>query len=150
MDRRIRVPKQHEDLLSRLVRSDESPDGCFATRADILTFAAALGYSKGIRSQFTDAAEPIRMEIFERRGHDTVFYLLGVAALDTLQALAPQDEWVDKRATAFEEYANGGLGLLADELRGIQDVVGKVSLIINDQRPGQDKETDFDLRRFIK
>lgn len=150
MDRRIRVPKQHEALLARLVRSEESPDGVFGARADALTFAAAYGYAKGVRSPFTETADPIRMQTFENRGHDTVFYLLGVSSLDTLQALSPQDEWVDRRATAFEEYANGGLELLNEDLRGVEDVIGKILLIIGDRRPGRERELDFDLRRFLK
>lgn len=149
-DKRIRVPAKHEDLLAKLVRSEDSPYGVFSTRADALTFAAALGYSRGVRSPLGDTSEPIRMEIFERRGHDIVFYLLAVDAFDTLEALSSHEDWVDKRVRVFEEYANGGLDVLAEELRGVDDVIGKLLLLVDDHRPGQEREEEFDLTRFLK
>lgn len=149
-DRRIRVPAKHEDLLAKLVRSEDSPCGVFSTRADALTFAAALGYSRGVKSPLGDTSEPIRMEIFERRGHDIVFYLLAVDALGTLEALSSSKEWVDKRACVFEQFADGGLNLLADELRGVDDVIGKILLLVDDHRPGQEREEEFDLTRFLR
>lgn len=149
-DRRIRVPAKHEDLLAKLVRSEDSPYGVFSTRADALTFAAAFGYSRGVRSPLGDTSEPIRMEIFERRGHDIVFYLLAVAALGTLEALSSHKDWIVQRARVFEEYANGGLDLLAEEVRGAEDVIRELLLIVDDHRPGQDKEAEFDLTRFLR
>ena len=148
MDRRIRYCKDKEEILNTLVRSEGA--SVFTTFADALTFAAAYGYSKNLRIPLTaDTAEPIRSEVFERRGYDTLMYLLGVAALGSLEVLSDRDEWVERRVSVFEEYANGGLALLADELKGVQDVVGKLLLLLGEYRPGSEKATDFDLSRFI-
>jgi len=134
-DRRIHIASDKADFIKELL-IDDSDKGLFKLKADVLSFAAVLGANKGRKSPLreTTKEEPIRQEVFNRQGYDTVINLLAVFNTNDPKVLADSDEMEDKRATIFEEYANGGLEFLSDELRGSQNYLDNILLMITEHR----------------
>lgn len=110
MIRRVRRPAQHEQLMKRLA----GDDGPFSTLAEVLTFAAGLGYSEGKRETFTTSGEQIDFDVFQRLGVEGFIDMLAAAVHDEVAILGPDK--ADERLTVFEEFANGGLDILQSRL----------------------------------
>jgi dnd system-associated protein 4 len=70
-------------------------------------FAAALGYSLGVRTPLEKKGSAIRLDVFEKALDDAYVGALAAAEAKSLQLLAADRE--DDRATIFEEYAHRGL-----------------------------------------
>lgn len=149
-DRRVRVPSNREDIINKLVKSD-SDNGPFNLRADLITFAAVIGLKEKRRIPFSESLEPIRQDVFNRHGYDTVINLIGVAETNDPMILANSEAEENKRITIFEEYANGGLEYLQNELRGAVDPLEHLLLLINQERKeeSEDDEDEFGLSRFL-
>ena len=115
IERRIRFAKDKQELVKRFLSSDDGA-GPFRLQADVLAFAASLGASRGRREPLPEAlGEPIRQEVFDRQGYDTLVNLLAVQAEMSAAVLEDSDEMIARRASIFEEFANGGLSILAEE-----------------------------------
>lgn len=149
-DRRVKVPASKEDIIKQLVKS-ESTRGPFNLRADVLTFAAVLGLKEKKRIPFTESLEPIRQDVFNRNGYDTVINLIAVAETNDPKILLISEEEEDLRITIFEEYANGGLEYLLGELRGAVDPLEHLLLLISQERTQRDEsgEEELGLSRFL-
>ena len=150
---RIRIAKDKAALVKSLVNTKETT-GAFQTYADAIVFAAALGakYKKRLPlSEISKEPSPISLEIFISRGYDWVIKLLAIAETEDPKILAIEDrDAEEKRSLIFEEYANGGLEKLRDELRGAVDYTERLLLILNAERfPKQISEEEFDLSRFL-
>lgn len=137
--------------MTQLLLSEENPVGVFRRKADILVFAAVYGFRQEARRPLADTGEPIRFEVFERQGYGLVFNLIALAATEDATTLGESDSAVDLRSMIFEEYANGGLELLQQELRGLSDPLGRLLLVIDrERRPQEDGgNEEFDLSRFL-
>lgn len=148
-ERRIRFAKDKQDLVRRLLSTDEGT-GPFRTQADVLAFAASMGAQRNRREKLADAlAEPIRQEVFERQGYDTLICLLAVEATQDANILEESDEMIARRAAIFEEYANGGLSIIADETRGDVDLSQAILLMVSGLREREDVDaTVLDLSRL--
>mgnify|MGYP000903926123 CR=1 FL=1 len=148
-DRRIRVPKNKEKIINILFKG-ESRTGVFITKAELITFAATLGYKYENRIPFDDSLDPIRQDVFERHGCDTVINLIAIADSKDPIILRSSDIDEDRRITIFEEYANGGLEILQEELRGKGNPLEHLLLMINKERCADDiNEEEFGLDRFL-
>jgi dnd system-associated protein 4 len=150
---RIRIAKDKAELVQALVDFNGAT-GPFQTYADVIVFAAAVGAKSNKRVPLGVIAKeptPISLEIFISRGYDTVIKLLAVANTKdtkTLSAYHPESE--NQRVEIFEEYANGGLEKLRDELRGAVDYSERLLLILNQERFKEDfPDQEFDLSRFL-
>jgi len=120
-DRRIRVPKRHEEFVQRLTRTSTTT-GPFETQADVIAFAAAWGAHHGEWSDIEAGnRDPIRPEVFTRGGYDTLIHLLAFHKAKDVKVLANSSEMEEARAEAFEGYAQSGLDLLATRLRSEVD-----------------------------
>lgn len=108
--RRVRRPAEHEQMLKRLA-GDEGP---FSTLAEVLTFAAGLGYAEGRRVAYQSSGDQIDFEVFQRLGAEPFVEMLAAAAHDDVNILG--SERADERLTVFEEFANGGLAILQARL----------------------------------
>jgi dnd system-associated protein 4 len=148
-EHRIRIPKEHQEFIQSLLDTKETT-GPFKTQADVLAFAAAVGAKQAIHLDFAESAEPIRQEIFIRQGYDTLVNLLAVFREGNPDVLASSEEMEDRRIVAFEEYANGGLGFLRNELRGELDLTDAILLLLRKERETQISEEDIDLRDLVK
>jgi len=149
IERRIRYSKDKSELIKRMVAAEDTT-GPFKLNADVLVFAASFGLMHCKRQSLGDSlAEPIRQEVFDRQGYDTFINLMAVYAENDPSVLSNSDEMVERRAVAFEEYANGGLELLQEELRGAVDVLETILLIVNSQRKSSKGDIDtFDLTKL--
>lgn len=151
---RIRVAKDKADLVKALTVS-EGGNGPFQSFAEVIVFAAALGvkYKKRVPLEEISKREPapIRLEIFATMGYDNLIKLLGLTELEDIKILSVQEEEYEKqRNQIFEEYANGGLEILAGELRGSIDYTDRLLLFLQHQIiKTEQEEQEFDLTRFL-
>ena len=151
---RIRVAKDKADLVKALVDSTNTT-GPFQTYADVMVFAAALGAKRKKRSPLgaisTKEVSPIALEVFVSRGYDLVLKLLAIRETKEAKIISLFDETSEeKRIHIFEEYANGGLEMLRDELRGAVDYTERILLILSAERFKKESPEDgFDLSRFL-
>ena len=152
---RIRVAKDKADLVQQLIDSTGT-SGPFQTYADAITFAASLGAKWHKRVPLgtisTSEPAPIGLEIFISRGYDTTIKLLALAETGNPKILStfhPENEL--ERLQIFEEYANGGLEILRDELHGAVDYTERILLMLSQERVKQrsNDNEEFDLSRFL-
>ena len=94
---------------------------------------------------------PIRLEYFATMGHDILIKLLGITETQDIIILSPYEEEYEKqRNEIFEEYANGGLEILQNELRGAVDYSERILLFLSYERANNPKEEkEFDLTKFL-
>lgn len=151
---RVRVAKDKAELVRALVegKAKRSP---FQTYADVLAFAAALGARRNKRVPLGTISHqepaPISMEIFISRGYDRVIKLIAIMHTQDPNILSPFDAIAEaERVRIFEEFANGGLAILQDELRGAVDYTERLLLILGRERfQEQTTDEEFDLTRFL-
>ncbi|BAZ29468.1 hypothetical protein NIES4074_19150 [Cylindrospermum sp. NIES-4074] len=151
---RIRVAKDKADLVKSLTSSDGGT-GPFQTFADVIVFAAALGAKHKKRVVLGEVSKrepsPIRLEYFATMGHDVLIKLLGINETQDIKILSlNEEEFEIKRNHIFEEYANGGLEILQNELRGAVDYSERILLFLNYERTNTEQEDEeFDLTKFL-
>ena len=137
--RRIRRPADKEQLFKRLVDDEH----VFDTYRDLVCFAAVLGCHFDRRHPFEKTLEPMPWEVF-RGMPESILQLVAAAGTDDFEILA--DDRAGDVATAFEEYANGGLSVLQERLgashRAPLDVV--VELIQEADEPARPGELPLD------
>lgn len=111
-DVRVRRPQQHEALMIEL--RDEA---AFSTFRDILLFAAAVGVHFKRRVGFTSAAgDPIRYETLTVPTFSEALVNM-IAAHETPNDPEIMDSGrLEERITIFEEYANGGLEYIQEQV----------------------------------
>jgi dnd system-associated protein 4 len=131
MIRRVRRPVQHEQLIKRLA-SDEGP---FSTLAEVLTFAAGLGYAEGRREEFSGSGDQIDFDVFQRLGVEGFIEMLAAAVHEDVGILSR--ERADERLTVFEEFANGGLEVLQSRLaQSKADLDSLLSIVLERESEG--------------
>lgn len=152
---RIRVAKDKAELVKALTSTDGAT-GPFQTFADVIVFAAALGAKHKRRVPLGEVSKrepsPIGQEHFFAKGYDLAIQLLAIVDVKELHILSSNNEKSDnQRLRIFEEYANGGLEILQNELRGAVDYSERLLLIMIAERFNQtsQEEIAFDLTRFI-
>lgn len=109
---RVRRPQAHEALMQELQN-----EGSFPTYRDILLFAAAVGFSQERRLPFTGTSgDPIRYETMTIPAFsDTLINML--AANEVPEDPEVMDgSRIEERVKIFEEYANGGLEYIQDQV----------------------------------
>jgi dnd system-associated protein 4 len=151
---RIRVAKDKAELVKALTSSD-GETGPFQTFADAIVFAAALGVKHKKRVPLGEISKrepsPIRIEYFASVGNDVVIKLLGMTETQDINILSGyEEEYETQRNHIFEEYANGGLEILQNELRGAVDYSERILLFLSYERIKQEEqEEEFDLSKFL-
>jgi dnd system-associated protein 4 len=129
-DIRIKVAKDKAKLVKAL-RAGEGSTGPFQTYADVVTFAAAFGFSKKNRVPFEQASrrdpDPIPGDQFKNRG---LMDLIAIAETQSPNILSSGDEQIQEKARIFEEYANGGFELLEGKFSGAGDISKQMLLFI--------------------
>ncbi|MBG1262554.1 DNA phosphorothioation-associated protein 4 [Nostoc commune] len=151
---RIRVAKDKAELVKSLVASKDTT-GPFQTYVEVMVFAAALGvkYKKRVPLGETTKREPspIPQENFASLGYDLIIKLLGITETKDINILSSREEQdEDKRTQIFEEYANGGLEILQNELRGSVDYSERLLLVLISERGTKEQlEEEFDLSKFL-
>ena len=112
----VRRPNHHEVVLQMLI----GEQGIFETMRDALVFCSALGYSRGRREEFSPNPNAIAWstmaanQLFEQ----LLLMITASTSRDTPEQLG--DGAIRERVKAFEEYACGGLSVIAEEIgRGL-------------------------------
>lgn len=151
---RIKVAKDKAEIVQKLLDT-KGTTGMFATYADVIAFAAAMGAKHQQRSPVTEISQsepaPISLEVFISRGYDRLIRLIAVMETQDIKVLSTEDPVAEaQRVLIFEEYANGGLARLLHELRGAVDYTERLVLIINSERfSTTEDDQEFDLSRFL-
>ena len=151
---RIKVAQDKAELVQKLLDT-KGTTGTFQTYADIIAFAASLGAKYHKRSPLTEISlnepAPISLEIFLSRGYDLLIKLIAIAQTQDIKVLSTEDAAAEaQRVSIFEEYANGGLEKLRNELRGAVDYTERLVLILNAERFATElADEEFDLSRFL-
>lgn len=150
---RIKVARDKAELVQKLLDT-KGTTGAFQTYADVIALAASLGakYQKRLPLPEISKSEPapINLEIFISRGYDSLIQLIAVAETQDINILAQDTKAEEQRILIFEEYANGGLEKLREELRGAVDYTERLLLILSNERfVKEDTTEEFDLSRFL-
>ncbi len=140
MRRRVRRPADKDQLLKTLTENQRP----FSTMAHALVFAASLGYAEGRRAPFEKSSEQIPWEVFANTGAEQFIDMLAGVVADETDVLA--DERENDRLDIFEEYANGGLALIAERLASDHrpPLDSLLELILKYEAPSEPKP-DIDL-----
>ena len=151
---RIKIAKDKAELVRKLL-DERDTTGMFSTYADIVAFAASMGVKHQKRSSLVEISQsepaPISLEVFISRGYERLIKLIAVTATEDIQVLSNEDDAAEAtRVLIFEEYANGGLEKLQQELRGAVDYTDRLVLILNSERFSREvNNEEFDLSRFL-
>ncbi len=155
-ENRIRVARDKAELVKSLIASNDN-NSPFQIYADVILFAAVLGCKHQTRSPLGEISKkepgPISSEIFIARGYDPTMKLIAIAATENINAIAPDRSDVEQqRIHIFEEYANGGLAILQQELRGAVDYTERILLMLSTPAAANvdcPATPEFDLRKFL-
>jgi dnd system-associated protein 4 len=94
----------------------------FNTIRELLCFAAMLGFAKGERRPLVGEKEDIARSTFEENDSYDFVFLIGVAETNSLDILKDGNEAELNRI--FEEYAQGGLDIIATWMTQYNDPKG--------------------------
>lgn len=114
--RRVQRATDKEDMIKLLTQAPNAP---FKEIWRLMLFAAALGYRENRRVplEHIDTGKGIDDRIFSNSPVWPGFlYLLALACTSKSDSLSGSEEKCDQRITLFEEYANGGLAILQEQL----------------------------------
>lgn len=114
--RRIQRSADKESLVQTLTTGENPP---FKEIWRLLIFAAAVGQSRGRREPLktVDSGKAIPATIFSNSTAWPGFhYLMALVEKDDSEVLGGGDDREDARLVIFEEYANGGLSIIQEEL----------------------------------
>ncbi len=154
MPNRIRIAHDKGFFVQSLVLNNQNSDGVFSTYADVIAMAAAIGKNYQCRlpiDHVTKEPSPISIEVFISRGYDLLIKILAITETKDPTILTSHTiDAEEKRILIFEEYANGGLAKLQEQLKGAIDYQERILLLLNQQRLQLNtKAEDFDLTRFL-
>ncbi|CAH2402994.1 DNA phosphorothioation-associated protein 4 [Mesorhizobium escarrei] len=115
----INRSRVYEDIVQRLAAQQlpGTDRRLFPTIRELLCFAAVLGYSEGRKVPLdkSQGVEDVSYQQFEARPDaESLIYLIALADAQDTQVLREDNE--EECARIFEEYANGGLGVVKDYL----------------------------------
>ncbi|NWF61946.1 MAG: DNA phosphorothioation-associated protein 4 [Fischerella sp.] len=148
---RIKIAKDKVELVKALVASKDTT-GPFQTYVEVMVFAAALGtkYKKRVPLEgIAKDLSPLRQDYFAT-SFTMLINLLAITETKDIKILGDDDTADEQRIHIFEEYANGGLEILQNELRGAVDYSERLLLILSSERFKQKKEDEeFDLSKFL-
>jgi dnd system-associated protein 4 len=143
-DIRIRVAQNKTETLKAL-QDPAKATGPFQFYVDILSFAASLGMRHGTRKkidEYSKEIDPIRQDIFKNSGYDQLINLAALISTGDPKILANDDKSEEMRIKIFEEYANAGLEILEDRMRGFTDHTECILLLLSETL--DDKDSDLD------
>jgi dnd system-associated protein 4 len=110
-DIRVRRPQQYEALMQEL-----REEAAFATFRDILLFAAAVGAHVKRRVPFTGSGEPIRYETLKEPAFaETLINMIAASEVGDDPEILDSAR-AGERVRIFEEYANGGLEYIQEQV----------------------------------
>lgn len=151
---KIRVARDKATLVQSLVSTNQKTSP-FQTYVEVMVFAASLGAKCRKKVPLGEISKrepgPIEQEYFATKGYDTLIKLLAIAETKNVDILSlNNEEYDDQRTQIFEEYANGGLEILQEELRGAVDYSDRLLLFLSfEHSNNENRDAEFDLTRFL-
>ena len=145
---RVQFDVEYLKFINDLVKSTGT--GPFSTRANVLGFAAAYCLHNGgtptkISTRITTklGADPIRLEVLGNKDTNLMefIYMLAFIATDDPKILDNTYEKEYERLSVFEEFANTGLNMLRNKLRGSVDYTKDILILI--KSTSSEKEAEF-------
>jgi dnd system-associated protein 4 len=117
--RNIRRSSRHNSTVDTLAEAKQKDNGqtIFPTLRDLLCFAAVLGYQVERKRPLIEPFLPfVDGRIFENEPQaPELMFLIGLAETKDVDCLREENE--DSLVSLFEEYADGGLEVLAEWLK---------------------------------
>ena len=116
--RRIRRAKDKEPLIERLTKKGE---GRFGEIWKVMFFAACLGVNSKRREPVNDydAGKSIDFSYFGGNpSWPGILHLIGLVEEGDPRILNPDQDKIDRRIELFEEYCNGGMSIMLQEMEG--------------------------------
>lgn len=111
-DVRVRRPQQHEGLMKEL-----HEEGGFSTFRDILLLASGVGYRFSRRVGFSESAgDPIRYETLTGPAFSEALINMIAANVVKDDPEIMDGVRIEERLKIFEEYANGGLEYIQEQV----------------------------------
>ncbi|MEH2463927.1 DNA phosphorothioation-associated protein 4 [Nostoc sp.] len=148
---RIRVAKDKAEFVKSLVASKDTT-GPFQTYVEVMVFAAALGikYKKRIPLDvISKDLSPLRQDYFTS-SFTLLINLLAITETENIKILDDDHVADEQRIHIFEEYANGGLEIIQNELRGAVDYSERLFLFLSYEKTNTEQQDDeFDLTKFL-
>ncbi|ARV61684.1 dnd system-associated protein 4 [Nostocales cyanobacterium HT-58-2] len=148
---RIKIAKDKVELVKALVASKDTT-GPFQTYVEVMVFAAALGAKHKKRVPLEGVAKdlsPLRQDYFTS-SFALLINLLAITETKDIKILGDDDVADEQRIHIFEEYANAGLEILQNELRGAVDYSERLLLILSSERFNDSLiEKEFDLSKLL-
>ena len=119
---RVRRPKRHEQLIQQM-----REEAGFSTLRDVMLFAASIGRTQNRRVPFDEHVEPIRYETFvDPMFAETLVNMIAAVEFEQDAEILSGDR-LGERVAVVEEYVNGGLDFLQEQLAlrqvGIEQLV---------------------------
>lgn len=113
-DERIRRPKKFNEVFDQL--TGKSQNAIFKSYAQLMIFAASVGFYYKNKKPFTTSDEPIRIHIFNNQDYfHSVFNMISfLESNKDIQIFDSKN--LNKRIKIFEEYAFGGLEIIKSEV----------------------------------
>lgn len=114
--RRVRRARDKEDIIERLAKKGDS---IFSDIWQLLVFACALGLSQKRRVPVTDYDTGRSIDFTYFAGATAwpgIIHLIGLVESADPHILDPEQDKMDFRIQLFEEYANGGLEIMREEM----------------------------------
>jgi dnd system-associated protein 4 len=145
---RVAVAEDKAELVRKL-KNTELSTGPFKTYADVVTFAAVLGFSISRRVPLLKYSrkEPDSIPQDQFRS-PFIIELLAMADVQNPMILSNTEECDRRRTEIFQEYANGGLEVLKRDLEGITDYSEYLLLMLSNSQEIK-SNNEFDLLDFI-
>jgi dnd system-associated protein 4 len=148
---RIRLAKDKAELVKSLVASKDTT-GPFQTYVEVMVFAAALGVKNKKRVPLDIISKdlsPLRQDYFTS-SFTLLINLLAITETENIKIIGDDNVADEQRIHIFEEYANGGLEILQNELRGAVDYSERILLILISERYNDSSiEEEFDLSKLL-
>ncbi|MEH2025178.1 DNA phosphorothioation-associated protein 4 [Nostoc sp.] len=148
---RIRVAKDKAELVKSLVASKDTT-GPFQTYVEVMVFAAALGVKNKKRiplDLISKDLSPLRQDYFTS-SFTLLINLLAITETENIKIIDDDNVADEQRIHIFEEYANAGLEIIQNELRGAVDYSERLLLIISYERTNvEQQDEEFDLTKFL-
>lgn len=143
--KRIQRATDKEEIIKSLMAEQV---GVFKEIWKLLLFAAQVGMRNGKREPLKsiDAGKGIDQSTFGNcAAWPGVLYMMALAVTGTSECLSGSSEAEDDRASVFQEYANGGLGIMKEFFSGRPLDLDGFLAFIDTQRDEGVKRPDLEL-----
>lgn len=151
MDIRVRIASDKAEIVKGLKEGTDM-NGPFKTYADALVFAATLGASHFKRQPIEEVSDlaAIRQEAFNQN-FAVITGLIAVTEDENPKMLSKDDGSEESRIQIFEEYANAGLEILKENLKGSVDYSEQLLLLLRSEnnKNASDNSSDLSLSDFL-